>query len=73
MEICKASTLRLIALNKHSITDIMYIEMEMLSAIKMYIGPLYETLFYLFHTSSFILVLLSYLVCPIIFVLTLLS
>ena len=43
MEICKAPTLRLIALNKHSITHVMYIEMEMLSAIKMYIGPLYET------------------------------
>ena len=37
MEICKAPTLRLIALNKHSITHIMYIEMEMLSAVKMYI------------------------------------
>ena len=37
MEICKAPTLRLKALNKHSITHIMYIEMEMLSAIKMYI------------------------------------
>ena len=36
MEICKAPTLRLKALNKHSITHIMYIEMEMLSAIKMY-------------------------------------
>ena len=36
-EICKAPTLRLIALNKHSITQIMYIEMEMLSAIKMYV------------------------------------
>ena len=35
VEICKASTLRLKALNKHSITHIMYIEMEMLSAIKM--------------------------------------
>ena len=33
MEICKAPTLRLKALNKHSITHIMYIEMEMLSAI----------------------------------------
>ena len=32
MEICKAPTLRLKALNKH--THIMYIEMEMLSAIK---------------------------------------
>jgi len=28
MEICKAPTLRLKALNKHSITHIMYIEME---------------------------------------------
>ena len=37
MEICKAPTLRLKALNKHSITHIMYIEVEMLSAIKMYI------------------------------------
>ena len=36
MEICKASTLRLKTLNKHSVTHIMYIEMEMLSAIKMY-------------------------------------
>ena len=32
MIICKAPTLRLKALNKHSITHIMYIEMEMLSA-----------------------------------------
>ena len=32
MDICKAPTLRLKALNKHSITHIMYIEMEMLSA-----------------------------------------
>ena len=32
MEICKAPTLRLKALNKRSITHIMYIEMEMLSA-----------------------------------------
>ena len=32
-EICKAPTLQLGA-NKHSITHIMYIEMEMLSAIK---------------------------------------
>ena len=31
MEICKARTLRLKALNKHSITHIMYSEMEMLS------------------------------------------
>ena len=37
MEICKAPTLRLKALNKDSITHIMYIEMEMLSAIKMYV------------------------------------
>ena len=36
IEICKAPTLRLKALNKRSITHIMYIEMEMLSAIKMY-------------------------------------
>ena len=35
--ICKAPTLRLKALNKHSITHIMYIEMEMLSVIEMYI------------------------------------
>ena len=35
MEICRAPTLRLKALNKHSITHKMYIEMEMLSAIKM--------------------------------------
>ena len=34
MEICKAPTLRLKALNERSITHIMYIEMEMLSAIK---------------------------------------
>ena len=32
--ICKASTLRLKALNKHSVIHIMYMEMEMLSAIK---------------------------------------
>jgi len=37
MEICKAPILQLKALNKHSITHIMYIETEMLSAIKMYI------------------------------------
>ena len=37
MEICKAPTLRLKELNKHSITHIMYIEMEMSSGIKMYI------------------------------------
>ena len=36
MDICKAPTLRLKALNKHSITHIMYIETEMLSALKMY-------------------------------------
>ena len=35
MEICKAPTLRLKALNKHSVTHIMYIEMEMLSTMKM--------------------------------------
>ena len=35
MEICKAPMLQLKALNKHSITHIMYIDMEMLSAIKM--------------------------------------
>ena len=34
MEICKAPTLWLKVLNKHSITHIMYIEMKMLSAIK---------------------------------------
>ena len=38
MEICKAPTLRLKGLNKHSKTYIMYIDMEMLSAIKMYVG-----------------------------------
>ena len=37
MEICKAPTLRLKALKKYSVTHIMYTEMEMLSAIKMYI------------------------------------
>ena len=37
MEICKVPTLRLKTLNKHSITHIMYIKMEMLSAIEMYI------------------------------------
>ena len=37
MDICKSPTLRLKALIKHSIADIIYIEMEMLSAIKMYI------------------------------------
>ena len=34
MEICKPPTLWLKALNKHSIAHIMYIQMEMLSAIK---------------------------------------
>ena len=33
-EICKAPTLRLKTMNKHNMTHIMYIEMEMLSAIK---------------------------------------
>ena len=37
MEICKAPTLWLKELNKHSIIHLMYIEMEMLSVIKMYI------------------------------------
>ena len=37
MEICKVPTLQFKALKKHNITHIMYIEMEMLSAIKMYI------------------------------------
>ena len=37
MKICKAPTLGLKALNKHSMAHIMNIEMEMLSAIKMYI------------------------------------
>ena len=37
MDICKAPALRLKALNKHSIAHIMYIEMEMLSATKMYV------------------------------------
>ena len=37
MEICKAPTQRLKALNKHSITHMMYTEVEMLSAVKMYI------------------------------------
>ena len=37
MGICKAPTLRLKALNKHSITHIMYIEMEMLSARKSHV------------------------------------
>ena len=37
MEICKAPTLQLKALNKPSITHIMYTKMEMLSAIKMYV------------------------------------
>ena len=37
MEICKVPTLRLKALNKHHIIHIMYVKMEMLPAIKMYI------------------------------------
>ena len=37
MEICEVPTLRLKALNNHSITHIQYIEMEMLSAIYIYI------------------------------------
>ena len=37
MEICKVPTLWLKVLNKHCITNIMYIKVEMLSAIKMYI------------------------------------
>ena len=37
MEICKVPILQLKALNKHSITHIIYIEIEMLSAIKLYI------------------------------------
>ena len=36
MDICKAPTLWLRALNKHGITHIMYTEMEMLPAIKIY-------------------------------------
>ena len=43
MEICKVPTLRLKALNKHSMTHMMYIEMEMLSAIKIYIRKMKET------------------------------
>ena len=43
MEICKAPTLQLRALNKHNITHIMYIKMEMLSAIKMYIRKQKQT------------------------------
>ena len=35
MEICKAPTLWLKGLNKRSVANIMYIEMEMLSVIKM--------------------------------------
>ena len=35
MEICTAPTLWLKVLNKHSITHIMYIKVEMLSAIKL--------------------------------------
>ena len=42
MEICKAPPLRLKALNKRSITHMMYIEMEMLSAIKMYVRKIKE-------------------------------
>ena len=39
MEICKAPTLRLKALNKYSITHIMYIEMKMsFKKINMYIS-----------------------------------
>ena len=34
MEICKAPTLQLKALNEHNVTHITYIEMEMLSAVK---------------------------------------
>ena len=34
MEICEAPTLRLKALNKHCVTHIMYMEMEMLSPKK---------------------------------------
>ena len=37
MEISKAPTLWLKAPNKHGITHIMYTEVEMLSAIKMYV------------------------------------
>ena len=37
LEICKEPTLWLKALNTHSITHLMYIQMEMLSAIKMWI------------------------------------
>ena len=37
MEIWKAPTLRLKAPNKHGITHIMYTEVEMLSAIKIYL------------------------------------
>ena len=37
MEICRLPTLWLKALNKHSITHIMYIEIEMLAAIKMFV------------------------------------
>ena len=35
MEICKMPTLQFKVLNKHSITHIMYIEMEIFSAIKL--------------------------------------
>ena len=44
MVICKAPTLQLKALNKHGIIHIMYIEMDMLSAIKMYIRKKKEKL-----------------------------
>ena len=37
MEICKAPTLRLKALNKHSITHMMSIKRDMLAAINMYL------------------------------------
>ena len=37
LEICKAPTLQIKAMNKHSISHIMSIEMEMLSTIKIYI------------------------------------
>ena len=36
LEICKGPTLRLKALNKHTITHTMCVGVEMLSAIKMY-------------------------------------
>ena len=40
MDICKAPTLRLKALNKHSITHIMYIEMETVIVTKIIFPPL---------------------------------